>query len=86
LVERHREFFGELLGGRLASDLGQHLPRGPHHLVDRLDHARGNADRAVTRLFGLRHFRILQSYCRHHPQISKLMATETAIKACSWGS
>jgi hypothetical protein len=40
--------------GRLAADLGQHLARGPHHLVDRLNDVRG-ADR-----FGLGHFRVFQ--------------------------
>ena len=49
-------FFGEFLRRRLAADLVQHLPRGAHDLVDRLDHVhRGKfqgliGDRARDRL------------------------------------
>ena len=46
LLERHGELFGELLGRRLAADLVQHLARGAHDLVDRLDHVHGDADGA----------------------------------------
>src|SRR5215213_2114344 len=46
LFQRHRQFLGELLGGRLAADLVQHLARGAHQLVDRLDHVHRDADRA----------------------------------------
>src|SRR5271166_4957082 len=50
LLERHGELLGKLLGRRLAADLVQHLARGAHDLVDRLDHVDRNADRA--RLIG----------------------------------
>jgi len=46
--------------GRFAADLGQHLARGPHHLVDGLDDVLWDADRAITRFFGLGHFRVFQ--------------------------
>src|SRR5436190_15304021 len=52
LFQRHRQFLGELLGSRLAADLVQHLARGAHQLVDRLDHVHRDADRA--RLVGNR--------------------------------
>jgi len=55
LFERQRQLFGELLRARLAADLGQHLPRGPHHFVDYLDDVRGNTGRAITRFFALSH-------------------------------
>src|SRR6201994_2222869 len=44
--------FRLLLGCRLAAYLMQHLPRGAHQLVDRLDHVHRDADRA--RLIGNR--------------------------------
>src|SRR5271166_2701912 len=50
LLERHRELLGKLLRRRLAADLVQHLARGAHDLVDRLNHVHRNADRA--RLIG----------------------------------
>src|SRR5437764_951708 len=52
LFQRHRQFLGELLRSRLAADLVQHLARGAHQLVDRLDHVHRDADRA--RLVGNR--------------------------------
>ena len=48
--ERHGELFGQFLRRRLAADFVQHLARGAHDLVDRLDHMHGNADGA--RLIG----------------------------------
>ena len=48
--QRHGELFRQLLRRRLAADFMQHLARGAHDLVDRLDHMHGNADRA--RLIG----------------------------------
>src|SRR5262249_8003199 len=44
--ERHGELLGELLGGRLAADLVEHLARGAHDLVDGLDHVHRDADGA----------------------------------------
>ena len=41
-----RELFGQLFRRRLAADLVQHLARGAHDLVDRLDHVHRNADGA----------------------------------------
>ena len=46
LLERHAELLGELLRRRLAADLVQHLARGAHDLVDRLDHVHRDADGA----------------------------------------
>ena len=45
-LKRHGKLFRELLGRWLAANLMQHLARGPHDLVDRLDHMHRNADRA----------------------------------------
>src|SRR5262249_25008921 len=42
----HGELLGEVLRGRLAADLVQHLPGRAHDLVDRLDHVHGNANGA----------------------------------------
>src|SRR3989454_774116 len=50
LVLGHLHAHGELLGGRLAAHLLQHLPRDAIELVDRLDHVHRNADGA--RLIG----------------------------------
>ena len=46
LLQRHRQLFGKLFRRRLAADLMQHLTRGAHDLVDRLDHMHGDADRS----------------------------------------
>src|SRR5579871_2780585 len=50
LLERHAELFGELLGGRLAADLVEHLAARAHDLVDGLDPVHRDADGA--RLIG----------------------------------
>ena len=46
LLQRHGQLLGQLLRRRLAADLVQHLARGAHHLVDRLDHVHRDADGA----------------------------------------
>ena len=46
LFERHAELLGELLRRRFAADLVEHLARGTHQLVDRLDHVDRDADGA----------------------------------------
>src|SRR3546814_19484316 len=38
------QLLGQLLRGRLAADLVQHLPRGADQLVDGLDHVHRDAD------------------------------------------
>src|SRR5690606_4640471 len=52
LFERHGELFGKLFRCRLPADFMQHLARGTHQLVDRLDHMHRNTDGA--RLVGNR--------------------------------
>jgi hypothetical protein len=44
-------------GGRLAPDLGQHLARGPHHLVDGLDQVRAGLGLSHSVLPGCGHGR-----------------------------
>ena len=46
LLQRHAELLGQFFRRRLAADLVQHLARGAHNLVDRLDHVHRNADGA----------------------------------------
>src|SRR3984957_14806417 len=46
LLQRHAQFLGQLLRGRLAADLVEHLPRRAHDLVDGLDHMHRDADGA----------------------------------------
>ena len=46
LVDRHRQLDRQLVRGRLAADLVQHLARGAHQLVDGFDHMHRDTDGA----------------------------------------